>query len=91
MKHAVVIDENDEKRQSEAVRVALGLTLCDDTVDIFLIDAGLSQNEGIRKNLGMLKITGSAHCTNTGNNRFKKITNEELSERLLQYDSVFAY
>ncbi|MFQ5560583.1 MAG: hypothetical protein ACE5FU_08375 [Nitrospinota bacterium] len=91
MKHAVIIDDDDEHRQSEAIRVAVGLTLCDDTVDLYVINTLLAQDEGIKKNLDMLNMTGGSIYSNESKNSFKTISTHEFSEKILEYDSVFAY
>ncbi len=91
MKHAVIIDDDNGHRQSEAIRVAVGLTLCDDTVDIYVINTLLTQDEGIKKNLDMLDMTGGSIYSNESKNSFKTISTRELSEKILEYDSVFTY
>ncbi len=91
MKLAVIIDGDDKHRQSESIRVALGLTLCDDTVDLFILDAELKETDEVKKNLEMLEMSGGAVFSNDRRNDFQLISEEEIGKRLLNYDSVFAY
>ncbi len=91
MKIAVIVYEDDAHRQSEALRVALGLTLCDDTVDVFVLDKELKRSEATDKNLTMLAGTGGSIYTNNEKNDFQRLNIEEIGRKLVEYDVVVPY
>ncbi len=91
MRIAVIIDDEDAHRQSEALRVALGLTLCDDIVDVFVVDKYLKRDETVNKNLMLLAGTSGAIYSNNEKNGFQKLSTEEIGRKLAEYDVVVPY
>jgi hypothetical protein len=91
MKIAVIVNEEDAHRQSEALRVALGLTLCDDIVDLFIVDKELKRNEYVEKNLAMLRSTGGEIYSNKDGNGFKRLSIREIARKIVEYDLVVPY
>lgn len=91
MKIAVIIDEGDAHRQSEALRVALGLTLCDDTVDVYILDKELKRDEYVDKNLAMLESSGGEIYSNNEKNDFRKMAVDEIGRKLVEYDVIVPY
>lgn len=90
-KIGVIVHTTDEYRQGEAVRVALGLTLMDDHVELIVLDNLLKRTEAVNKNielLGMMK--GKAYSNNPENN-LETIPIEEISRKLLEYGVVVPY
>ncbi len=96
MKKIAVIISN---RQAEALRVAAGLTLLDDTVDIFLLDNKLNtlMETSILKNIQMLNMIESVRYfynfkdENPFYNKFIFLNNTLIARKLLDYDYIIKY
>jgi hypothetical protein len=79
-------------RQSEALRMALGLILIDDRVDVFLLAGKPSQSPQDAQNLELMKDMGitvyssDKQCAGT-----EYLSAEEIAGRLLQYDHILPY
>jgi len=87
-KVAVLVRE----RQSEALRMAVGLTLLDDQIDVYLLDKKVEETEQNLMNLETMKEMGVNVFTNTEqNSEYEQLTNEEIAKRLLQYDHIIPY
>ncbi|HEU5338487.1 MAG TPA: hypothetical protein VFU39_04285 [Sulfuricaulis sp.] len=87
-KIAVVVRE----RESEALRMALGLTLMDDKVDVFVLDRRLIGSEEDLMNIELMKETGIRIFSNHRENpQAEYCTTEEIARQLLDYDHVLPY
>ncbi len=87
-KLAVII----RNRQSEALRMSLGLLLLDDTVDIIVLDNILDHSKKTALNIEMIQEMDMKIYTNVeqgGDVTF--IPTPEMAEKLLTYDHVLAY
>ncbi len=79
-------------RQGEALRVAAGLTLADDTVEVFVLDVKLDkQSPEVAAPLELVNELGLAVYSNNAENGYATLTLEELSNNLLEYDIVVPY
>jgi hypothetical protein len=79
-------------RQGEALRVAGGLTLADDVIDVFILDRKLDKNDPeIAKPLELVGDLELKIYSNNPENGYAAITLEELSKKLLEYDFVVPY
>lgn len=85
-KIAVIIKD----RQSEAFRMAIGLTILEDTVEVYLTNPLKEEGEtklqleGVRElNIPVFSIAGGAG--------FEEITVEEMAERFIKADNIIAY
>lgn len=79
-------------RQSEALRMSIGLTLMDDKVDIFVLDRRLGDTDDIRLNLEMINEMGLKMYTNIIENEgIDCISTKQLANKLLEYDIVLPY
>ena len=79
-------------RQGEALRVAGGLTLADDIVDVFILDRALDKNDpDIAMPVGLLSDLGLKIYSNNPENDCSTITLEEMAKKLLRYDIVVPY
>jgi hypothetical protein len=79
-------------RQGEALRVAGGLTLADDTVDVFVLDRKLDKRDNeIALPLELVADLGLKVYSNNPENGFTTITLEEMAAKLLEYDIVVPY
>jgi hypothetical protein len=79
-------------RPGEALRVAGGLTLADDTIDIFVLDAKLDKtNPEIATPLELITELDLKLYSNNPENGYALVTLEEMSKKLLEYDVVVPY
>ncbi|RME66848.1 MAG: hypothetical protein D6778_04085 [Nitrospirae bacterium] len=87
-KVAVVVRD----RQEEALRMAVGMTIMVDHVDVYVLDRPVEKNEKNELNLETLKELGRAVFTNTKENPdMEFLPTEEIAKRLLEYDHVIPY
>jgi hypothetical protein len=79
-------------RQSEALRVSGGLTLADDTVEVFVLDRKLDKNNPeIAQPLELVTDLDLKVYSNNPENGFTAISLEEMARKLLEYDFVVPY
>lgn len=79
-------------RQFEAMRMAIGLTLMDDLVDVYVLDKKIEDTENNSLNLEMMKEMRMQVYTNCAENReLKYIPTEEIVLRLTGYSHILAY
>lgn len=79
-------------RQAEALRVAGGLTLADDTIEVFVLDRKLDTGDSkIALPLELIQDLDLKVYSNNGSNGFTTITLEEMAKKLLEYDIVVPY
>jgi len=86
-KVAVLIRDN----QGEGLRMAVGLTLADNEVSVFILDRVLESDENNELNIETLKDLGAKIFSNHPDNNFEQITTEELARLLPDYDVVIPY
>jgi hypothetical protein len=87
-KIAVIVRE----RQSEALRVSGGLTLADDTIEVFVLDRKLEKNDPeIAKPLELVNDLDLKMYSNNPENGYTTISLEEMANKLLEYDLVVPY
>jgi hypothetical protein len=79
-------------RQEEALRMALGLILLDDIIDVFVLDRKITQKEKNIGNVEMINDMGMNLYTNCReNDTMPYLSNEEIAQRLLEYDTILPY
>ncbi|MEJ2696181.1 MAG: hypothetical protein P8013_05995 [Candidatus Sulfobium sp.] len=78
-------------RQGEALRMAVGLTLEDDEVNVFVMDDKLSDDEAIKVNLETLKDLDIRMYSNNPDNGLEVMNTEEIARALVNYDNVIPY
>ncbi len=79
-------------RQGEALRVSGGLTLADDTIEVFVLDRKLNKNDSeIVTPLELVNDLDLKIYSNNPENGYTTITLEEMAKRLLEYDIVVPY
>ncbi|TAL26493.1 MAG: hypothetical protein EPN94_03185 [Nitrospirae bacterium] len=78
-------------RQSEALRMAVGLTLADDEVNVFVMDKKLESDENIDLNVETLGDMDVKIFSNNPENKFEQKTTEEIARALTGYDVVIPY
>jgi hypothetical protein len=78
-------------RKQEALRVAVGATLSNDEVSVFIMDDRLQKDEETNINLQMLTDLKVKIFTNNLENQFEQRTTEEIARMLPAYDVVIPY
>lgn len=79
-------------RQAEALRVAGGLTLADDTIEVFILDRKLDKTSPeIATPLELVTDLDLKVYSNNPENGFTPISIEEMAGKLLEYDIVVPY
>lgn len=79
-------------RQDEALRMALGLALLDDAVDVYVLDRKLEDTEKSRLHLETLKEFDFRMYTNHAENEdLEYLSTEQIARRLPQYDHLLPY
>jgi hypothetical protein len=79
-------------RQNEAMRMALGLILVDDRVDVFLLAGKLGRSPQDVQNLELMKEMGiTVYSSDKKNVDAEYLPAEEIARRLLQYDHILPY
>jgi len=87
-KIAVLVRE----RQEEALRVAVGLTLNNDLVEVYVLDRKIAATPGNGKNIEVLKEMGMRTGTNCAENaELELLSNAELARRLAACDVILPY
>jgi hypothetical protein len=84
---AVIVRE----RQAEALRMAVGLTLKDDEVNVFVMDRKLEDDPAVAMNVEVLGDLGVRIRTNNAENSFEFMSTEDIAKALLTYDTVLPY
>lgn len=80
------------ERQAEALRMALGLMLLDDTVDVYVLDRKLADAADIRLHLATMKEFDCRIYTNEpANDGIECVTTDEIARRLPTYDHALLY
>jgi hypothetical protein len=79
-------------RQDESLRMAVGLTLADDNIDVFILDRKLQDSEKNRLNLETMELMDIKTYTNMPENAgIECLSTEEIALKLLSYDIVIPY
>jgi hypothetical protein len=79
-------------RQKEALRMALGVMLMDDLVDVYVLDRKVEDNEDNIMNIDTLKSMDISIYTNCRENTdLVYLQTEEIGEKILLYDTVLPY
>ncbi len=79
-------------RQSEALRMGLGITLMDDTIDVYVLDKKVEATEENELNIETMQDMDMKVYTNTKENEgLEFLTSEEIAQKLLEYDHIIPY
>ncbi len=89
MKKKIAILVRD--RKSEALRMAVGATLSNDEVSVFIIDHKLEIDDDIEVNLEMLSDLKAKIFSNHPENPFEQKSTAEIALMLSEYDVVIPY
>ncbi len=87
-KIAVVVRD----RQGEALRMALGIILMDDIIDVYVLDRKIEETEENTMNVEtMLDMDMKLYSNNKENATLQYLSTEEIADKLLEYDHVIPY
>jgi hypothetical protein len=86
-KLAVLVRE----RQEEALRMAVGLTVLGDVVDVYFLDTFLNDNEKNAQSLEAINAMGGAVFTNVMELPFPFIVFSDAAKNLSDYDAIIPY
>lgn len=90
MKKKIAVIVRD--RQAEALRMAIGLSLKDDKVHIYIMDRNMdSADRDIVFNIEMLRELGIRIFSIYPHNEFENVTVDAVARELVNYNSVIAY
>jgi hypothetical protein len=89
MKKKIAILVRDKK--SEALRMAVGATLSNDDVSVFIMDDKLEIDDEIEVNLEMLSDLKAKIMSNHPENPFEQKSTAEIALMLSEYDIVIPY
>jgi hypothetical protein len=79
-------------RQDEALRMALGMILMDDIIDVYILDREVEGKENNDLNIQTMKDMDMNLYTNCrDNNNLAYLTTDEIAQKLLDYDLVLPY
>ena len=86
-KVAVMVRDN----QQEGLRMAVGLTLEDNAVSVFVMDKKLASGDDIDLNVETLGDMDAKIYSNNPENKFEQRTTEEVARVLPEFDVVIQY
>ena len=79
-------------RQAEALRMAVGLTLEDDEVNVFVMDKKLDDSdEAVSLNVEVCNDLDVKIYSNNPENNFEQMSTEDIARALVNYDTVLPY
>lgn len=79
-------------RQSEALRMSLGLILMDDSVAVFLLDSELEKTESNMDTIELMQeMDINVYSNNTVNEDLQYMPFQEIALKLTEYDHILAY
>ena len=80
------------ERQAEALRVAVGLTLNDDLVEVYVLDRKVAATPGNATNIEALREMDMWIGTNCADNEgLEMLSNAEIARRLAACDVILPY
>jgi len=79
-------------RQAEALRMALGLTLADDAVDVYVMGDSLEDNDADDQTLELLEeMDVGLYANREGLQSLEFVPTDDIADRLVQYDHILPY
>jgi hypothetical protein len=79
-------------RQDEALRMAVGLTLMDDVIDVYVLDRKVNDTAENALNVETLKdLSMHVYTNDAGNVGMEFCPTEEIAQRLSGYDQILPY
>ncbi len=79
-------------RQDNALRMSVGITLMDDTIDVYVLDRKLADSEENELNVETIKDMGMGLYTNSKDNEgMEYLSTGEIAGKLLEYDHILPF
>lgn len=79
-------------RQDEALRMGVGLTLADDTVEVYVLDRKVAENENNTLNIETMKDMDVKVYTNSKENAdLEYLSTEEIAKKILECDNILPF
>jgi len=79
-------------RQSEALRMSLGLTLVDDIIDVYILNGKFTETEQDQLNLELMKeLEVNVYSNDKANKSVEYLSTGQIAHKLLEYDHVLPY
>ncbi|HDZ62791.1 MAG TPA: hypothetical protein ENH40_06580 [Nitrospirae bacterium] len=78
-------------RQHEGLRMAVGATLADDEINVFIMDKKIVPDDELTLNLETLTDFDIKVFSNNPENQFEQKSTEEIAASLPEYDLVIPY
>ncbi len=79
-------------RQSEALRMSVGLILLDDSVEVFVLDSELEKTAPNMVNIELMQeMDVNVYSNNTVNEDLQYMPFHEIALKLTEYDHILAY
>ena len=78
-------------RKYEALRMAVGATLVDDEINVFIMDDKLEPDEDMSLNLETLADFDVKVFSNNPGNQYEQKSTDEIARALPEYDVVIPY
>ncbi len=80
-------------RQSEALRMSLGLSLVDDIIDVYMLNENSAETEQDLLNLELMKEMEMKIYSNSrkGDENMEYLSTSEIAHKLLEYDHILPY
>lgn len=78
-------------RQREGLRMAVGATLADDEINVFIMDRKIVPDDELTLNLKTLTDFEVKVFSNNPENQFEQKSTEEIAKSLVDYDLIIPY
>lgn len=78
-------------RKGEALRMAVGATLADDEINVFIMDDKLVPDENMQLNLDTMSDLDVKIYSNNPENPYEQMTTEQIAKALPNYDVIIPY
>jgi hypothetical protein len=78
-------------RHAEALRMAIGLTLQDDEVTVYVMEKLPADDPAVAMNLAVLGELRVMIYTNNAENRLELMSTQDIAKALVTYDTVLPY
>jgi len=79
-------------RQSEALRMGVGMILADDLVGVFVMDRKVEESDDNSMNLEtMVDMDVKVYTNFKGNENIEYLSTEEVAQKLLEFDNILPY
>ncbi len=78
-------------RQHEGLRMAVGATVADDEINVFIMDCKIVPDDELTPSLETLTDSDVKVFSNNPENQFEQKNTEEIAKSLVDYDLIIPY